>query len=221
LNLNPAIQRAIWMCVPLALGANARAAAQWTVRATGVAVVMRHRVDAGYGIEPSSGAGVGAELVVGNGDRLAVRLLAQTGSLDADGPGAVDRDVAEVGAELDVVVLPWLTAQAGVRRRTYSTVLARQRWTTLHVGAELRLPFTETGVSGIVSGAVLPGVWVNGLDQPDLAFAVASGMEYRRGRASVAVLYGVERYRFPAGARPSRREQMAALALKVGGGVTR
>ena len=209
------------MCVPLALGASARAAAQWTVRGTGVVVVMRHRVDAGYGIEPSSGVGVGTELVVGKGDRLAVRLLTLTGSLDADGPGAVDRDVAEVGAEVEVLALPWLAAQAGVRRRTYSTVLARQRWTTVHVGAEARLPFTETGVSGIVRGALLPRVSVNGLDQPNLAFAVASGMEYRRGRASVAVLYSVERYRFPAGARPSRREQIAALALKAGWSVTR
>jgi hypothetical protein len=164
---------------------------------------------------------LGGELVVGKGDRLALRLVTLSGSLDAAGPGAIDRDVADVGAEVEVVALPWLAAQAGVRRRTYSTVLARQRWTTLHVGAEARLRFTETGLSGIVRGAVLPGVWVNGLDQPDRAFTVASGMEYRRGRASVAVLYSVERYRFPAGAKPSRREQMAALALKAGWSVTR
>jgi hypothetical protein len=197
------------------------AAAQWTVRGSGVVSVMRHRVDAGYGVEPSSGVGVGAELVVGKGDRLALRLLTLSGSLDAAGPGAIDRNVADVGAEVEMVTLPWLAAQAGVRRRTYSTVLARQRWTTLHVGAEARLHFTETGVSGIVRGAVLPGVWVNGLDQPDLAFAVASGMEYRRGRASVAVLYSVERYRFPAGTRPLRREQIVALALTAGWSVTR
>jgi len=210
--------------LPLALAlvtTAAPAAAQWTVRGSGVVSVMRHRVDAGYGVEPSRGVGVGAELVVGKGDRLALRLLTLSGSLDAAGPGAIDRDIADVGAEVDVVALPWLAAQAGVRRRTYSTVLARQRWTTLHVGAEARLPFTQTGVSGIVRGAVLPGVWVNGLDQPDLAFTVASGMEYRHGRASVAVLYSVERYRFPAGAQPSRREQIAALALEAGWTVTR
>lgn len=197
------------------------AAAQWTLRGSGVVSVMRHRVDAGYGVEPSGGVALGGELVVGKGDRLAIRLVTLNGSLDAAGPGAIDRDVADVGAEVEVVALPWLAAQAGVRRRTYSTVLARQRWTTLHVGAEARLRFTETGLSGIARGAVLPGVWVNGLDQPNLAFAVASGMEYRRGRASVAVLYDVERYRFPAGAKPSRREQVAVLALKAGWSVTR
>jgi hypothetical protein len=197
------------------------AAAQWTLRGSGVVSVMRHRVDAGFGVEPSGGVTLGGELVVGKGDRLALRLVTLSGSLDAAGPGAIDRDVADVGAEVEVVALPWLAAQAGVRRRTYSTVLARQRWTTLHVGAEARLRLTETGLSGIVRGAALPGVWVNGLDQPDLAFTVASGMEYHRGRASVAVLYSVERYRFPAGAKPSRREQIAALALKAGWSVTR
>lgn len=197
------------------------AAAQWRVCGSGVVSVMRHRVDAGYGVEPSSGVTVGGELAVGKGDRLTLRLSTQTGSLDAAGPGAVTRDVADVGAVVEAVVLPWLDAQAGVGRRTYSTVLARQRWTTVHVGAEARLRFTETGVSGIVRGAVLPEVWVNGLDQPDLAFAVAAGMRYRRGRASVAVLYSVERYRFPAGARPSRREQVAALAFQAGWSVTR
>ena len=47
-------------------------------------------------------------------------------------------------------------------------------------------------------------------------FAAAAGMEYRRGRASLALLYGVERYRFPAGAGPARREELAALTLKAG-----
>lgn len=177
---------------------------------------MQHRVDAGYGVEPSSGVVAGGEVAVGRGDRVRIRLLAQTGSLHADAPGAIDRDVAEVGAQVEVVALRWLAVQAGARRRTYSTILARQRWTTVDVGAEARLPFSETGVTGIVRGAVLPGVWVNGLAGPDLAFAVASGMEYRRGRASVAVLYDVERYRFPAGTAVERREQIGALTLKAG-----
>lgn len=190
--------------------------AQWTVRGSGVVSILRHRVDAGYGVEPSSGAAVGGEVVVGAGDRLALRLLTLTGSLDAAGPGAIDRDVAEVGAEVEVVALHWLAIQTGVRRRTYSTLVARQRWTTLNVGAEARIPFSETGVSGIVRFALLPGVWVNGLTAPNLAFGAVSGMEYRRGRASVAVLYGLERYRFPVGAKAARREQLAALALKAG-----
>ncbi len=207
----------------LALATTAsRAWAQWMVRGAGAVSVMQHRVDAGYGVERSNGVVAGGELVVGTGKRLAVRLQAQVGSLQADEPGApgvrgvIDRDVAEVGAEVEVVVLPWLAAQAGVRRRTYSTVLARQRWTTVNVGAEARLPFSGIGVSGIVRAALLPGVWVNGLSAPDLAFAAAAGMEYRRGRASLALLYGVERYRFPAGAGTARREQLAALTLKAG-----
>jgi hypothetical protein len=203
--------------VALALATAApQAAAQWTVRGAGLVSVTQHRVDAGYGVERSNGVVVGGELAVGIGTRLAVRLRAQSGSLDAAGPGAIDRDVAAVGAEVDVMVVPWLAVQTGIRRWTYSTLLARQRWTTLSVGAEARLPFSETGVNGIVRAALLPGVWVNGLSAPDLAFAAAAGIEYRRGRASLAVLYGVERYRFAAGARPPRREQLAALTLQAG-----
>jgi hypothetical protein len=180
---------------------------------------MRHRVDAGYGVEPSTGVVGGGEVGVGVGERLTVRLLAQTGSLHADVPGApgvIDRDVAEVGAQVEVLALHWLAVQAGVRRRTYSTILARQRWTMVNVGAEARLPLSGIGLSGILRGAMLPGVWVTGLGAPDLAFAAAAGMEYRRGRASVALLYSVERYRFPVGARPVRREQIASLALEAG-----
>ncbi len=219
--MKAAIPRAVCVALPLALAASAPpATAQWTVRGTGLLSVMRHRVDAGYGVEPSNGVVAGGEVAVGVGDRLTVRLLTQTGSLHADAPGAIDRDVAEVGVQVEVVALHWLALEAGARRRTYSTILARQRWTMVNVGAEARLPFSETGMNGIVRGALLPGVWVNGLERPDLSFAVASGMEYRRGRASVAVLYYLERYRFPTAATVERREQIAALALKAGWSLT-
>ncbi|TLY56118.1 MAG: hypothetical protein E6K55_01675 [Gemmatimonadetes bacterium] len=73
-------------------------------------------------------------------------------------------------------------------------------------------------MTGIVRGAILPGVSVNGLGHPDLAIALASGMEYRRGRASAAVLYSLERYRFApsATATVERREQLAGLVVSVG-----
>ena len=41
-------------------------------------------------------------------------------------------------------------------------------------------------------------------------------MEYRSGRANFALLYSLERYRFPAGAIAERREQITALTLKAG-----
>jgi hypothetical protein len=224
--LRPAIHRSVGVFLVLALATGARPArAQWTVRGTAILSVMRHRVDAGYGVEPTSGVLGGAEVAVGLGDRLTVRLLTETGSLHADAPGAIDRDVAAAGVQVDVAALRWLTFEVGARRRTYSTVLARQPWTTLALGAAAHVPFSETGLTGILRGAILPGVWVNGLGQPDLAFAVASGMEYRRGRASVSVLYSLERYRFAptaaGGATAERREQLAGLILSVGWSVKR
>ena len=209
------------LLLALATGAP-RARAQWTVQGSGIVSGLRHRVDVGHGVEPSSGVLAGAEVAVGVGERLTVRLLAQAGSLHADVPSAIDRDVADAGARVDVAALRWLTIDAGVRRRAYSTVLARQLWTTFALGAEAHVPFTETGLTGIVRGAILPGVWVSGLAQPDLAVAVASGMEYRRKRATVSLLYGLERYRFAATrAAAERREQLAGLTLAVGWRLTR
>jgi len=219
--LRAAIQPAVWVALPLAFAARAPSAtAQWTVRGSGIAAVMQHRVDAGYGIEPSNGVVAGGEVSLGAGNRVAIRLQTQSGTLHADAPGAIDRDLAEVGGEVEVVTLHWLAVQAGIRQRTYSTILARQRWTMVNVGAEARLPFSETGVNGIVRGAIMPSVSVNGLGAPNLAFAVASGMDYRTGRASVAVLYSLERYRFPARAMVERREQISALLLRAGWSLT-
>ena len=175
---------------------------------------MKHRVDAGYGVEPSSGVVGGSEVTVGPGPRLTLHLMAQAGSLQTQAAGAIARDVAEVAARLDAVTLRWLTVQVGAGRRAYSTLLARQTWTMINVGAEARVAFSESGVSGTVRGALLPRVRVNGLDGADLAFTGAVGMEYRPGHAIVALVYSLERYRFADGA--ERREQITALTFKAG-----
>ena len=215
--MSAGLDTAVSWAVVLALATSATpASAQWTVRGTGLFSVMKHRVDAGYGVEPSSGVVVGSEVTVGTGDRFTVQLLMQTGSLRAQAPGAITRDVAEIAARLDAVALPWLMVQAGAGRRTYSTLLARQTWTMIDVGGEARVVFSESGVTGTVRAAILPSVGVSGLDSPDLAFTGAAGMEYRSGHAIFALLYSLERYRFPASAMAQRREQTAALTLKAG-----
>lgn len=215
--MSAGIDLTVWRAVVLALASGAApAAAQITVRGTGLVSVMDHRVDAGYGVEPSNGVVGGGVVTLGAGRRFALQLQAQGGSLNADAPGAIDRTVAEANARLDAVVLHWLTVQAGVGHRTYSTVLARQTWTIVNVGAEGRVVFSERGLSGTIGGAILPGVWVSGLDKPDLAFSASAGMEYRPGHAIFAVLYSLERFTFPANAMPERREQTTALTLKAG-----
>lgn len=213
--MSGAIGRAIWHAVILALAASA-ASAQRTVRANGLVTIMKHRVDAGFGVEPSSGVAYGSEVILEAGERFIFQLEAHTGSLQARTPGAITRDVAEIAARVGVFPLPWLSVRAGAGRRIYATQLARQSWTMIEVGAEARLAFSERRVSGTASAAILPAVWVNALDRPDLAFTGAAGMEYRPGRANFALLYSLERYRFPAGAIAERREQITALTLKAG-----
>ncbi len=178
--------------------------------------VMEHRVDAGYGVAQARGPVEGGEIAVQRGARFALVVRGQVGTLTASGPGATDRDVAEVGVAASVVTVSWLALQGGVTRRSYSTVLARQRWTTVHVGAEARLPFGGSAVSGIVRGALLPVVSVNGLEGPDVAFTAAAGMEYGWERLVLGAFYSLERYDFPMQGAARRLEQLTAFTLRVG-----
>lgn len=174
---------------------------------------VEHRVDAGYGLERSSGPVVGGEAVLHVGGRWQFALRVQGGTLTARTAGALDRDVGEVGVEAAMRVVPWLTLRAGISRRAYGTLLARQRWAIVGLGAEARVPIAGGTWQGIARGALLPVVAVNGLD-PDVAFAAASGMEYRRGSASLGVLYSLERHDFPA--QPTvRLEQLSALTVRL------
>ena len=128
--------------------------------------------------------------------------------------GAVDRDVGEIATEAMLAAAPWLTLQLGATRRVYSTAIARQRWTIVYLGAEVRSSLVGGAISGLARAALLPVVSINGLDRPEVALTAAAGMEYRVGSLRFQALYELERYDFPIREAVRRLEQLAQLSVR-------
>jgi len=191
-------------------------AAQVAGQATGVVAMAERRVDAGNGVEQSSGMLVGGEgrLVVGS--RFELFVHAAGGKLNADSASADDADFGEVLARASVVTVPWLALDAGVSSRAFATSLVRQRWTALRLGGELRLAFVGGVVTGVLRGEILPSVTVSGLAKPSRAYAAGAGLDYRIGVFALGLRYEFERYDFPVAAGFARRDQLSTLIANAG-----
>ena len=183
--------------------------------------LAEHRVDAGYGVERSRGAILGGGARVRLGARVELALRVQGGWLNAATPGAVDRNVGEVGLEAGVRAARWLTFRAAAQRRAYSSVIARQGWTLVDVGAEARFAFARGTIHGVTRAALVPVVSVSGLPRPDVAVTAATGLQIRRRGVTLGALYSLERYDFPAQGAISRSEQLAAVTLRLDVGLGR
>lgn len=172
-------------------------------------------MDAGYGVERSTGALVGGTATLRIGHRWEVALRALGGTLNASTAGAIDRDVGEVGVDARWLANPWLSLELGSARRAYSTQLARQTWTKVGAGAEALLPLVEDRLRGVVRASLLPLVSVSGTQGPDLGVIASTGLEYHRAGVGVRALYSVERYDFPPRGGVQRLEQVSALTLQL------
>ena len=190
------------------------ATAQRRFEAAAFVAAVELRVDPGSGVERFSGPMIGGEALMNVGTRWVFAVRVGDGSLTARTPGGPNRDLGEVSAEGRVHAGTGLSFSAGVCRRAYSTVLARQRWNTLQLGVEGRLPFLGGAIQAVARGALLPVVAVNGLDHPKTAYSVGTGLEYRLGQGTVGIVYSLERYDFPARAMVRRLEQVSALTVR-------
>jgi len=195
--------------------AQAATAPAQTLTVSALLQSSEHRVDVGFGVERSSGLLGGARIGATLGPRVHVGLTALGGRLTRDSSNAEDRDVAEVSADAGYRALPWLTFITGVRARTYTAPIARQRWTALHVGAEARVGLLDGHLDGVGQFLLQPLVSVSELDQPELAFTAAAGMDYHLGRLTVGVRYALERYDFPPRDGMTRREQLSTVGLQA------
>ncbi len=174
---------------------------------------VEYRVrDAGLA-QSSSGVVFGGALGLLVRDRFEVWGEARGGRLAAASAEGEDRDLAEVQLVGAAHLRPWLTAQGGVNVRSYSTPLARQRWTTLRLGAEAHVPLALEGVRGLVRAQWMPVVSVSGLEHPDIALGAGVGVEWRGTRVSVRALYTLERYDFSGSAAAKRLEEVSSLQL--------
>lgn len=191
-------------------------AAQLHVTVAGVGEAAQHRVDAGNGLELSSGTVYGASLTAQLGAKLEFGVLGTTGTLTRDSGGAENASLARGEAHVAVLAMPWLALSAGLDMHTFRTPLAVQRWTSLRVAAEGRLAFAGDNIWAIGRFELYPLVDVTGLDHPNRAFGAASGLGFGAGRIVGDAVYSLERYDFPAVNGVARIEQLSSLRLRVG-----
>ena len=185
---------------------------------TGDMAFAEHRVDdrnVGGGVEISTGTLLGAGLRVRVGSRATLAAVGRSGVLHPGRAATLPRDVAELGLDGSFMMRDWLDVVAGVRVRSYTTMLARQRWTAPYLGAAARVPFAISGLRGLVDAAVHPFASVTGLSRPEVAITTGAGIAYARGRLDVQVHYALERYDFARGTADERLEQLATLTLLV------
>jgi hypothetical protein len=207
-----AIAVRVWLCLSLAPAAGI---AQITLSGTAAASLVVHQVNIGYGVEESSGLLLAAAGALTLRSRLELTIHAAGGSLSTSTAGAESRDVGEVSIEASVIPARWLAVRGSATSRTYSSAIARQRWTIVEVGAEARLDFATSPVRGILRGGLLPVVSVNGLPRPDVALTATTGIEYRSGSITGGLSYGLERYDFPDVGAGRRLEQLSTLTFRL------
>jgi hypothetical protein len=185
---------------------------------TGAAVLgmLDHRVDAGAGVERTSGPVFGFQLDASQGADLSFALRALGGTLDGRSPAAEARDVGEVQADARMRVLPWLDFRAGATVRGFTSALARQRWTQLSIGADTRIAMLGGSIEGTAGAALLPYVGVTGHDSPRLAIAASMGLRHSNPRYEIGLSYALERYDFAEVAGVRRLEENSSLVLRAG-----
>jgi hypothetical protein len=185
---------------------------------TGDMALAEHRVDdrrVGVGVEISTGTLVGAGVRIGVGSRWTIGAMGWTGVLHPDSGATLPRDVAELGLDGAFRIRDWFDVIGGVRVRSYTTALGRQRWTAPYLGAAGRVPFAVRGLQGLLDLAVHPFASVHGLPRPEFAITSGAAVAYSRGRFDVQLRYSVERYDFARGTADERSEQVSVLTLRV------
>ena len=199
----------------LAAACAARAGVAQVLTAAASVSFAEHRVDAGFGVERSSGVLGGGRVTLGLPPRVELDVSAAAGTLAPDSPNAEERHLAEVGVDARYRPLSWLGFATGVATRTYSAPIAVQRWTSQRLGAEARVPIFGGRAEADGRLLFLPLVEVTGLEQPELAVTAAAGIEYRFGPVGAGLFYSLERYDFPAQDGVARAEQLSALTLRA------
>jgi hypothetical protein len=184
--------------------------------ASAIAGMVDHRADIGTGVERTSGPVFGIQLDAWRSPALMLSVHGAGGTLDSRSPLAGQRDIGEVGADARMRVLSWLDARAGATVRSFTSELARQRWTQLSVGADSRIAMLGGRIDGTAGAALLPFVRVSGHEAPRLAFAASMGLHHSSRRFDLGLLYQLERYDFAETAGASRKEEHSVLLLRAG-----
>ena len=190
--------------------------AQLRVGVAGDARYVQHRVNAGNGVELSSGSIFGARGLIGIGTHVEIAASVDQGSLNADSATADNADLARGEATVTVLPVPYLGIRVGAEQHTFTTPVVTQRWTSARIGGEARLAFHGGVVSSLLRFDFYPTVSVSGTAKPNTAFGGASGLAFHSGIVYAAITYELERYDFPSSGGLTRHEQLSYLVGTVG-----
>src|SRR5690242_20817702 len=122
---------------------------------------------------------IGAEGALDVRSRWRFAVHAAAGSLSGQVTDAEQRDVGELGVRASFAPAPWVALVGGATSRTYTSAIARQRWTIVDLGAEARLDFATTPVRGVLRAGVRPVVAVRGLPGLEVGLAAWAGVVSR------------------------------------------
>ena len=186
----------------------------WTV--SGRLAWVEERVNAGFGLERFSGAGLGLEIQRRLGSRFTVGVRGQSATLTPDASGGLDRRVGEAEASATLAIKPWWGFYGSVTRRTIANDAGAQGWTLARIGAEIRPAFTGERFRAIGRLGVIPMSSVSGLSPSSLAFDGAVGLDYERDRYVLGLVYGLERFAFTSNIGTRRDEQLSTLTFRGG-----
>jgi len=168
-------------------------------------------------LEETDGLWFGGVIGVEYG-RVAFVASGARGELTPNTSGsAIDRDVGKISAHGSLTVLEWLDADVEYAARAFSTVVGRQRWDMLGIGATVRHRVRDTGVTAFYRAQYVPVVNVDDQENPDLSIAAEVGLRVPLGRLplEVAASYRIERFDFPDRA-GSRTDQFQYFQIYLG-----
>jgi hypothetical protein len=193
----------------------ARAQSPWTV--SGRLAWVEERVDAGFGLERFSGAGLGLEVERRLGSRFTGGLRGQGATIAPEAGGDLDRRISEAEVRATMAIKPWWGFYGGVTLRAIANDAGAQRWLLGRIGAEVRPTFTGDRFRAIARLGVIPLASVSGLSASSLAFDGAVGLDYERDRYVLSLVYGLERFAFTSSTSGTRRdEQLSTLTFRGG-----
>lgn len=196
----------------------ARAVGQGRWTAASRLTLTEHRVDAGFGVERFSGVGIGVDAARRFG-RLTLGVAAQGTHLAAQASSELDRRMGEVGGTLTLAVGSWWGVYGGLSSRSLASDAARQHWVLGRLGVEARPSFSGARARAIGHLAIMPVATLSGVPSAAPAIDGGAGIDYAAGNVRLALLYGVERFTFPALNGIRRREQFSTLSLRAALGV--
>ena len=192
------------------------ASAQVTVTPSVFVAYVEHQVNIGFGDERTTGPVLGAAVNVAPVRFVDVSISGYTGTLIPDTASLDSRRMADLELASSVFATPTLALQIRIRAQSYTTSLARQRWTSIIVGGEFAPLMFDGAARAVFRAGLAPVTSVSGSPNASFAASGAAGFEFLRGPLTGGLLFSLDRYDFPTSNGFARSEQVVMLGAEFG-----